>query len=56
MSADVDIDLADREQVLKLIQHVPAMQLTDRQHTCGHNSGVYITDIPRDPVNKLCGH
>ena len=51
MSADIDIDLADREQVLKLIQHTPAMQLTDGKIR-RHNSGVYITDIPRDPVNK----
>jgi hypothetical protein len=51
MSADVDIDLADREQVLKLIQHVSARQIVDG---CvrRHNSGVYITDIPRDPVNQ----
>ena len=50
MSADIDIDLADREQLLKLIQATPA-----RQHHQGqvrrHNSGVYVTDIPVDPVN-----
>ena len=50
MSADIDIDLADREQLLKLIQATPA-----RQHSQGqvrrHNSGVYVTDIPWDPVN-----
>lgn len=50
MSADVDIDLADREQVLKLIQHVPARQTVDGR-VRRHNSGVYITEIPRDPVN-----
>ena len=26
MSADIDLDLADRNQVLKLIQSIPAMQ------------------------------
>jgi hypothetical protein len=49
MSADIDIDFADREAVLKLIQHTPARQLyqgTARKH----NSGIYVTDIPMDPV------
>lgn len=50
MSADIDIDLADRDQLLKLINITPA-----RQHHQGqvrrHNSGVYVTDIPYDPVN-----
>lgn len=46
MSADIDIDFADRETVLKLIQHVPARQSNGRKH----NSGVYVTDIPQDPV------
>jgi len=49
MSADIDIDFADREQVLKLIRHTPARQL--HQGTARkHNSGVYVTDIPQDPV------
>ena len=47
MSADIDIDFADRDAVLKLIQHIPARQSNGRRH----NSGVYVTDIPRDPVN-----
>jgi len=51
MSADIDLDLADREQVLKLISAVPARQLVQGQ-VRKHNSGVYITDIPYDPVNQ----
>ena len=51
MSADIDLDLADREQVLKLIQAIPARQLHQGQ-VRRHNSGVYITDIPYDPVNQ----
>jgi hypothetical protein len=47
MSADIDIDFADRDAMLKLIQHVPARQSNGRKH----NSGVYVTEIPRDPVN-----
>ena len=45
MSADIDIDFADRESVLKLIQHTPARQSNGRRH----NSGVYVTNIPSDP-------
>lgn len=51
MSADIDIDFADRESVLKLIQHTPARQTVDGK-VRKHNSGVYVTDIPRDPINK----
>lgn len=49
MSTDIDIDFADREQILKFIQVVPARQTAQGQAR-PHNSGVYITDIPRDPV------
>jgi hypothetical protein len=51
MSADIDLDLADREQLLKLIQATPAQQIHQGQ-VRKHNSGVYITDIPYDPVNS----
>jgi len=51
MSADIDIDLADREQLLKLIDAIPAMQLHEGR-VRRHNSGVYVTDIPYDPVNE----
>ena len=51
MSADIDLDFADRESVLKLIQHVPARQTVDGR-VRRHNSGVYVTDIPWDPVNE----
>jgi len=50
MRADVDIDLADRDQLLKLIQVIPAQQIHQEQIR-RHNSGVYPTDIPYDPVN-----
>jgi hypothetical protein len=51
MSADIDIDLADRDQLLKLIKVIPARQ-THQGQVRHHNSGVYATDIPRDPVNQ----
>jgi hypothetical protein len=45
MSADIDIDVPDRHKILALIDHVPARQ-GDRRH----NSGIYVTDIPTDPL------
>lgn len=51
MSADIDIDFADRESVLKLIQHTPARQVVDGR-VRKHNSGVYVTEIPKDIVNN----
>ena len=51
MSADIDLDLADRNQLLALIQATPARQMHQGQ-VRRHNSGVYVTDIPYDPVNE----
>jgi hypothetical protein len=51
MSADIDLDFANREDVLKLIQHTPARQTVQGQ-VRRHNSGVYVTDIPQDPVYR----
>ena len=51
MSADIDLDFADRDSVLQLIQTIPARQMHQGQ-VRRHNSGVYVTDIPRDPVNR----
>lgn len=50
MSADIDIDMPDREQLLKLIQHVPA-RLEVNGQARRHNSGIYVTEIPTDPVH-----
>jgi hypothetical protein len=49
MSADIDIDLADRDILLKLITHTSARQDNDGQSR-QHNSGVYVTAIPRDSI------
>jgi hypothetical protein len=51
MSADIDLDFADRSKILNLIRHTPARQLHQGQ-VRRHNSGVYVTDIPYDPVNQ----
>ena len=46
MSADIDIDVPNRDAVLALIPHTVARQSNGRRH----NSGIYVTEIPRDPV------
>jgi hypothetical protein len=51
MSADIDIDLADRDQLIKLIDVISARQLHQGQ-VRRHNSGVYPTAIPYDPVHE----
>ena len=51
MSADIDIDFANRDLILKLLQHTPARQTVQGQ-VRRHNSGVYVTDIPVDPVHQ----
>jgi len=50
MKADIDIDLADRDRLLNLISVTPA-RLMNQDQVRRHNSGVYVTDIPQDPVN-----
>lgn len=47
MSADIDIDVPNRDAVLQLIQHVPARLSNGRKH----NSGIYVTAIPQDHIN-----
>ena len=51
MSADIDIDFADRDRLLQLISVTPARQQHQGQ-VRRHNSGVYITDIPYDPIHQ----
>jgi len=52
IDTDVDIDVGDRDKVLKLIEHVPAAMLkVDPPRK--HNTGIHITDIPYDPVNDM---
>tara|TARA_B100001564_G_scaffold301246_1_gene268511 strand:- start:1020 stop:1592 length:573 start_codon:yes stop_codon:yes gene_type:complete len=46
---DIDIDFADREQILSMLNHRVAKLDTDKKH----NTGVYVTEIPHNPVNNL---
>lgn len=50
MSADIDIDMPNRDELLKLIRHIPA-RLEVNGRARHHNSGIYVTDVPQDPVH-----
>ena len=47
---DIDIDFADRNIVLDKIQHRVAKLETGKKH----NTGVYVTECPHNPIDKLC--
>ena len=47
---DIDIDFANRNDILNKIQHRVAKLDTGKKH----NTGVYVTEIPHNPVDKLC--
>jgi len=48
--SDIDIDFADRQQVLDLLNVTPASIIRDGK-SVKHNTGVYATDIPVDPFS-----
>ena len=47
---DVDIDMADRDEFLKLVRHIPASIEQDGKLR-KHNTGVYFQNIPHWPLN-----
>jgi hypothetical protein len=50
-SSDIDIDFADRNLILEHIDYVTA---SIRDETVKkHNTGIYVTDIPYDPLTDL---
>lgn len=53
VTTDVDIDVADRQKVLDLIKHIPAMMNTDGK-VSKHKTGVFFHDVPVDPFTGLC--
>ncbi len=54
-TSDVDIDFADRQQILSKIRHTGASIIDDRGQTTPHNTGVYVTDIPQDLFSNRAG-
>ena len=51
---DVDIDFADREQVLKLLAHVPATLKMPNGTRQKHKTGVYFHPVPVNPYTGWC--
>jgi DNA polymerase III alpha subunit len=50
---DIDIDFADRTKILEVIKHVPAA-IVDKDGTFKkHNTGVYCTAIPYNPITGI---
>lgn len=48
-NSDIDIDFADRNEILNKISHIPAGIIRDNK-LVKHNTGVYFTPIPTDPL------
>lgn len=46
---DIDIDLADRKQLLEKINHRVAVLKNGKPH----NTGIYVTEIPHNPLTKV---
>ena len=47
---DIDIDFADRTKILEVIKHVPAAMVDKDGTFKKHNTGVYCTAIPYNPI------
>jgi hypothetical protein len=50
---DIDIDFIDRDQALKLFEHIPASR-SDNGKLVKHNTGVYLHEVAVDAVSGLC--
>lgn len=50
--SDIDIDFANRDQILRLIKHIPASMMRDDK-LARHATGVYFTEIPQDPFSGM---
>lgn len=51
-NSDIDIDFGDREKILSVIEHIPAA-MRKVSPIRKHATGIYVTDIPYDPVNDM---
>lgn len=49
---DIDIDIKDRNEILSKIKYVSAT-MTVKEEVKQHNVGVYIQNIPADPLTNL---
>lgn len=51
--SDIDIDVADRDQALAVLDYTAASIVRDNKNS-RHNTGVYFTQIPVDPITGRC--
>jgi len=49
---DIDIDFFDRQQALEHFEHIRASRL-DKEYLVPHNTGIYVTNVPHNPITKL---
>lgn len=52
-NSDIDIDFANRDEILKHIDFISASIIDADGNKKRHNTGVYVTDIPYDPVTDM---
>ena len=52
IDSDIDIDFGDRDKLLQLIKYTPAA-MRNVNPIRKHATGVYITEVPYDPVNDI---
>jgi len=48
---DIDIDFANRDQILKYVKHITAARL-DKDNLVSHNTGIYIQPVPHNPLTN----
>jgi hypothetical protein len=51
--SDIDIDTGDRDKILQHLMHIPAA-MREVKPIRKHPTGIYITEVPYDPVNDMC--
>lgn len=49
---DIDIDFADRNEILKRISHIAASR-KEKDSITKHNTGVYLHEVPFDPIKNI---
>lgn len=49
---DIDLDFADRNKILDIIEHIPASIIDDNKQIKKHNTGVYCHKIPKHPITN----
>ena len=52
IDSDIDIDFGDRDKLLQHLKHTPAA-MRNANPIRKHATGIYITDIPYDPINDM---